>query len=68
MNTLSVHKARLEAEIVQAKVKIQRIRESEFPDLKALNELNDSVQRNLQLIGMIDNHDSCGKQPAWRQK
>ncbi len=68
MNTLEHHKRRLEAEISSALESIRQIRASDCPDLKALNQLNDAVERNRQVIGMINNHLGCGHQPMWREK
>lgn len=56
MNLLEAHKQRLEQEIIAAKEKIWTLKESEFPDLIALNQLKESVERNWQLIEMIDQH------------
>ncbi|TNC81411.1 MAG: hypothetical protein C9356_08760 [Oleiphilus sp.] len=56
MNLLEAHKHRLEQEIVSAKEKIWTLKNSDFPDLIALNQLNESVARNWQLIEMIDQH------------
>jgi len=68
MNTLEAHKLRLEKEIREAEENIRRIRVSEFPDLKALNALQESIERNRQVIGMVSNHLNCGHQPMWREK
>ena len=56
MSLLEAHKQRLEQEIFAAKEKIWELKQSEFPDLMALNQLNDVVTRNWQLIEMIDHH------------
>ena len=56
MRTLEFQKQRLESEIIASKSKIWEIRESQFPDLKALNQLHDTIERNMQLINMIDQH------------
>ena len=54
MNTLEQQRTRLEEEIIAAKERIWKIRDSKFPDLKLLTQLNETVERNMQLIYMID--------------
>ena len=56
MRTLEFQRQRLENEIIESKSKIWQIRDSDFPDLKALNQLHDAIERNMQLINMIDQH------------
>jgi len=56
MNTLEKQRQRLENEIISTKERIWQIKSSEFPDLKALNLLNETVERSMQLIGMIEQH------------
>ena len=56
MTTMEFQRTRLEAEMIKAKDRIRQIRESSFPDLNAIKQLQESVERNLQLIGMIDHH------------
>jgi len=56
MNTLEKQLQRLENEIISTKERIWQIKSSEFPDLKALNLLNETVERSMQLIGMIEQH------------
>jgi len=68
MNTLQYQRQRLEDEMNVAKANMQLIRESEFPDLKTLQQYRESIERNQQLIGMIDNHLLCDHQPMWRRK
>ena len=65
MNTLSVHKERLQKEIDQAENYIQLILSTDFPDLRALKQLQDSIKRNRQVLDMLDDHL---QQPAWRVK
>lgn len=65
MNTLSVHKERLHKEIDQAENYIQLILSTDFPDLRALKQLQDSIKRNRQVLDMLDDHL---QQPAWRVK
>ena len=56
MRTMEFQRQRLEEEMIKAKGRIRQIRESSYPDLSALKQLQESVERNLQLIGMIDQH------------
>jgi hypothetical protein len=56
MNTLEQQHKRLEEEIIIAKERIWQIRDSRFPDLKLLNQLNETIERNMQLIDMIALH------------
>ncbi len=56
MNTLRYQRQRLENGIIASKERIRAIRESEFLDLKTLHQLNETIERNLQLICMIDHH------------
>jgi len=56
MRTMEFQRTRLEEEMIKAKSRIRQIRESSFPDLNALKQLQESVERNMQLIGMIDQH------------
>lgn len=63
MNTLSVHKNRLQKEIDQAQTYIQHILSTDFPDLRALKQLQDTIKRNQQVLDMLDDHL---QQPAWR--
>jgi hypothetical protein len=56
MNTLEQQQQRLEQEILVVKEQIWQIRDSRFPDLKLLNQLNETVERNTQLIDMIALH------------
>ena len=56
MNTLEQQRERLENEIISTKERICQIKDSKLPDLKALNLLNETVERNMQLIGMIEQH------------
>lgn len=56
MSLLNAHKKRLEDEIITAKDKIRAIRDCEFPDLATIKQLNEQIERNWQLIGMIDHH------------
>lgn len=65
MNTLSVHKERLQKEIDQAENYIQLILSTDFPDLRAMKQLQDSIKRNRQVLDMLDDHL---QQPAWRVK
>jgi len=56
MNTLEQQRQRLENEIIETKERIRKVKGGRFPDLKALNLLNETIERNLQLIGMIEQH------------
>jgi len=56
MNTLEQQRQRLENEIIETKERIIKVKGGRFPDLKALNLLNETIERNLQLIGMIEQH------------
>ena len=56
MNTLEQQRKRLEEEIIAVKQKIWQVRESKFPDLKLLKKLNETIERNMQLIDMIALH------------
>jgi len=63
INTLEQQRQRLENEIIETKERILKVKAGRFPDLKALNLLNETIERNLQLIGMIEQH----LQPVSRQ-
>ncbi len=65
MNTLSVHRSRLQKEIDQAQSYIEHILSTDFPDLRALKQLQDTIKRNQQVIDMLDDHL---QEPAWRIK
>lgn len=67
MNTLAQQKCRLESEIIAAKQNIAALKESDVMDLKAINHHAETIERNMQLITMIDNHLSSGHQPMWRK-
>ena len=56
MNTLEQQRQRLENEIIDTKERIWKVKGGRFPDLKALNLLNETIERDLQLIGMIEQH------------
>ena len=56
INTLEQQQQRLEKEIVAVKEQIWQVRASRFPDLKLLNQLNETIERNMQLIDMIAMH------------
>ena len=56
MNTLQQQHKRLEAEIIATKERIWQIRNSKSPDFKLLNQLNETIERNMQLIDMIAMH------------
>jgi len=56
MNTLEQQQNRLEEEIIAVKERIWQIRDSRFPDLKLLHQLNETIERNIQLIDMIALH------------
>jgi len=56
MTTLDCQRQGLEQEIIESKKKILMIRESAFPDLKLVSQLRESIERNLQLIAMIEEH------------
>lgn len=58
MSLLEAHKQRLEREIVDAKTKIWQMQNSDFPDLMTINQLKEAVERNWQLIEMIDMHST----------
>jgi len=65
MNTLSVHKERLQKEIKQAENYIQLILSTDFPDLRSLKQMQDTIKRNREVLDMLDDHL---QQPAWRVK
>jgi len=67
MRTLEHQKQRLEGEIMSSKTKIWQIRDSEFVDLNALNQLRDTIERNMQLINMIDQHLGAGQEHRVQQ-
>ena len=56
MTTLDNQRQRLEREIIEAKKKIISIGEGSFPNLKVVNQLRESIERNMQLISMIEQH------------
>ncbi|MFT6122637.1 MAG: hypothetical protein ACJASG_001165 [Oleiphilaceae bacterium] len=64
MNTLEQQQKRLETEVLAVKEQIWQIRDSRFPDLKLLNQFNETIERNMQLIDMIALH----LRPASRQQ
>lgn len=68
MDTLQYQRQRLEDEVIDANANIRMIRESEFPDLNALQQLMESIERNKQLIGMIDNHRQCDLQSVSKRR
>jgi len=67
MRTLQFQRQRLESEIIESKSKVWQIRDSDFPDLKALNQLHDTIERNMQLINMIDQHLCSGESRKLQQ-
>jgi hypothetical protein len=66
MSTLARQRQNLENDVIASKGKIWEIRNSEFPDLKALNQLQDAIERNMQLINMIDQHIYSNQQSVAR--
>ena len=62
MTTLECQRKNLEREIIQTKEMMWDVKESEYPDIGLLNQLRDKVERNLQLINMIDHHLDAGQQ------
>lgn len=67
MNTLAHQKKRLEAEIFEAKNCIAQLKECMMPDMKTIKLHNETIERNMQLIAMIDNHLRLDHQPMWRE-
>jgi len=56
MQLLEVQKVRLEQEIVQAKEKLRQLSLDSCQDLSTIRQLQEQLERNWQLIGMIDEH------------
>lgn len=56
LTTLDNQRLRLEKEIIKAKQRIVLISEGEYPDVGSINQLRESIERNMQLITMIDQH------------
>lgn len=56
LTTLDNQRQRLEREIIEAKQKIVAISGGEFPNVMLLNQLRESIERNMQLITMIEQH------------
>ncbi|WP_231875616.1 hypothetical protein, partial [Oleiphilus sp. HI0086] len=56
LTTLDNQRQRLEREIIETKKKIVAANEGAFPDLGLVKQLRDSIERNMQLISMIDQH------------
>lgn len=56
MTTLDCQRQNLEKEIIKTKDMIWSLKQSDFPDLAYLGQLRDKVERNMQLINMIDQH------------
>jgi len=68
MNTLAQQKIRLETEIIAAKQSIVALKECAITDFKTINHHAETIERNMQLISMIDNHLNSGHQPMWRKR
>lgn len=56
MDTLGHQKNQLEKEIAAARDRITHVRRSQFPDLKLLKQLTETIERNTQLVDMIALH------------
>lgn len=67
MNTLAQQKKRLEAEIIDAKTCLASLKDQCVPDIKSIKLHSETIERNMQLISMIDNHLRSGHQPMWRK-
>jgi len=67
MNTLEAQKQRLENEIIRAKARMLELHQNEYPDLNLLGSLKELVERNFQLISMIDQHTTANVHRACRR-
>jgi hypothetical protein len=56
LTTLDNQRLRLEREILEAKKKIAILTDSDYLDMNSINQLKDSIERNMQLISMISQH------------
>ncbi len=56
LTTLDNQRQRLERENIDTKQKIVALSEGEYPNLALLNQLRESIERNMQLITMIKQH------------
>lgn len=68
MRTLLEQKKRLTREIDSANERISALRAELTPDLSAIQQFNEAIERNRQLINMIDGHLQCAHVPMWRSK
>lgn len=68
MNTLLQQKQRLSEEIVSARAKLEAVKAEQLPDLKLIQQFKETIERNGQLIQMIDGHLNCQHAPMWRTK
>jgi hypothetical protein len=56
LSTLDAQKRRLMVELSDAQLQVVRIRKSPCPDFKMLNYYLDVIERNKQLVDMINCH------------
>lgn len=68
MNTLLQQKQRLSEEIVSARAKLKAVKAEQLQDLKLIQQFKETIERNGQLIQMIDGHLNCQHAPMWRTK
>jgi hypothetical protein len=66
MNTLQMQKQRLQDEVAVAEERIAEVLQSTRPDAQQLRQLNETIERNRQLMAMIDDHLAANHRPAWR--
>lgn len=67
MTTLDCQRQRLEQEIIDSKKKILLIRESDFPDLKQITQLRETIERSMQLLSMLEQHVQASSTRIIRQ-
>ena len=64
LSTLDAQRRRLMDELTDAQIQVVRIRKNPCPDFKMLNYYMDVIERNKQLVDMIDCHLFQEKQNA----
>jgi pantothenate kinase-related protein Tda10 len=56
MHLLEAQKIRLEQEIIQAKEQLRQLHVDGCHDISVIKQLQETIERNWQLVGMIDEH------------
>lgn len=68
MRTLLEQRKRLEREIIATKEMLAERASESVSDIKTIQLHKDTIERNMQLISMIDNHLRLDHRPMWRTK